>query len=155
MHRDCQETAVSLHITLPPSHHPPKAHPSRSWKEKHTSKAIQASALRAFVSFTWLNARCRQSRSTHCNFTSNFSTTFHVYMEYWVALYTKNQVYLPGSLHSLLGLKPAQLNSRPTHLSTRAQDLKNLLKCLWALDHLYHSYKQLCKWCRDVNAWFW
>lgn len=122
-HRDCQEIAVSLYISLPPSHHPPKAHASWSlaWKEKNTSKAKQASVLRAFVSFTWLSARCIQSKSTHCNSTSNFSTTaFHLYIyktpnQYWLPLYTKKQVCFPGSLHSLLGVEPAGLNSSPVH----------------------------------------
>lgn len=104
-------------------------------------------------------ARFRQSKSTHCNLTFNFSTTCHVYI--WTPKpKLSHSAYQKPSNPSRVTAFPAGTGASRAEVqtytaSTRAQDLKNLSKCLWASDHFMSAIYTALQMAQDVNAWFW
>lgn len=132
--------------------HPPISHQRhiflKVWCD--TSKSIQA--LKAFVSFTWLQQDSDKAKAPTAIWLS-ISQQLAMYTSEppnlnWVTVHIKNQVILPGT-----GASRAEVQTYTA--STRAQDLKNLSKCLWASDHFMSAIYTALQMAQDVNAWFW
>lgn len=116
------------------------------------AKVYKHQALRAFVSFTWLQQDSDKAKAPTAIWLS-ISQQLAMYTSEppnlnWVTVHIKNQVILPGSLHSLLGLEPAGLKSRPTLHPQGHKIWKTYPNVCGPQTTLCQPYTQLCKWHR-------